>query len=539
MKRNLLTMLLVGLCAFTASAHHFEYRGIFYNIISEYDLTVEVTYRGAFSDTYYNEYENRVPIPSTVTYEGKTYRVTRIGDYAFEYCKNLVSVTIPEGVTSIGYYAFADCSSLTTITCLALDPPYVFGDYTFNGVGHDILVYVPAASLRDYLMDIGWGYFYDILALDPEPEPNPEPEPEPEPKPKHSIIYTVDGNFVKSELLEAGTPINLPATPTKQGYTFSGWRWSQKVFNFTENDNVLYTNAKCTNTSYGDEFKGWHVLYDGNANTFFHSEYSNVDSEDGQDHYLRVDMGRSAKEFSFTYTVRGTIPTNGNYSPKTMVVEGSNTADGEYTEIATLTNLPNSAAAVYESGILGNGNAYRYIRFRVTETFQNSKVQNHPYFFIAEFGMTKYHEGAEASNIPSTMPAEDIVISGSFVKNGITSLDQLNNETLYSISLPHHSKCPASWAVAEGGAAMKSHADLGLTPDATDAKQQFAFISNDGGTTRYLYHAAEKKFVGKKGVLTEKPVDAILFKDGAYDNTFLAYFDDDNYINVVWTFLHT
>ena len=115
---------------------------------------------------------------------------------------------------------------------------------------------------------------------------------------------------------------------------------------------------------------------------------------------------------------------------------------------------------------------------------------------------------------------------------GITSIDELNNETLYHVTLPHHSKGLASWAVAEGGTAMKSNVDLGLTSDATDAKQQFAFISNDGGATRYLYHAAEKKFVGKKGVLTEEPVDAILFKDGAHDNTFFAYFDENNYINV-------
>ena len=79
---------------------------------------------------------------------------------------------------------------------------------------------------------------------------------------------------------------------------------------------------------------------------------------------------------------------------------------------------------------------------------------------------------------------------------------------------------------------MKSNVDLGLTSDATDAKQQFAFISNDGGATRYLYPAAEKKFVGKKGVLTEEPMDAIFFKDGAHDNTFFAYFDSNNYINV-------
>ena len=630
MKRNLLTMLLVGLCALTASAHDFEDRRVYYNITSETDLTVEVTFKGDYSNSYSHEYSNRVAIPSEVTYNGETYRVTSIGTYAFsgcsnitsitlpesvtsigsfafegcssitaitlpesvtsiggsafagcssltaitipegvtsignytfsrcssltsitipesvtsigymafQYCSNLTAITIPEGVTSIdrftfydcesltainipssvtniGWSAFFGCSSLASITCLALEPPYVGSD-AFSGVGKDIPVYVLASSLQDYLMANDWGYFNNFLAL-----------------PEYRITYMVDGELVKSESLLPGTPINHPETPTKQGYIFSGWRWSQKVFNFTENDNVLYTNAKCTNTSYGDQFVGWHVLYDGNANTFFHSEYSNVDSEDGQDHYLRVDMGQSAKEFSFTYTVRGTIPNNGNYSPKTMVVEGSNTADGEYTEIATLTNLPSSAAAVYESGILGNGNAYRYIRFRVTETFTNYKVQGHPYFFMAEFGMTKYHEGKEAQYIPSTMPAEDIVISGWFVRNnGITSLDQLNNETLYSISLPHHSKCPASWAVAENGTAMKSNADLMLPIDANDTKQQFAFISNDGGTTRYLYHAAEKKFVGKKGVLTAEPVDAILLMDGAYENTFFAYFDNDNYINV-------
>ena len=43
MKRNLLTMLLVGLCSLTASAYDydFEYRGIYYNITSS--ATVEVT----------------------------------------------------------------------------------------------------------------------------------------------------------------------------------------------------------------------------------------------------------------------------------------------------------------------------------------------------------------------------------------------------------------------------------------------------------------------------------------------------------------
>lgn len=34
---------------------------------------------------------------------------------SFERCKNLTSITIPEGVTTIRHSAFAECSSLTTI----------------------------------------------------------------------------------------------------------------------------------------------------------------------------------------------------------------------------------------------------------------------------------------------------------------------------------------------------------------------------------------------------------------------------------------
>lgn len=47
------------------------------------------------------------------TYNSK--KVVAIGDNAFRYCKDLKSVTIPEGVTSIGNLAFAYCSSLETI----------------------------------------------------------------------------------------------------------------------------------------------------------------------------------------------------------------------------------------------------------------------------------------------------------------------------------------------------------------------------------------------------------------------------------------
>lgn len=60
-------------------------------------------------------YTGNIVIPSTVTYEGKTYNVTSIGSQAFSDCSSLTSINIPESVTSIGKNAFSGCSSLTSI----------------------------------------------------------------------------------------------------------------------------------------------------------------------------------------------------------------------------------------------------------------------------------------------------------------------------------------------------------------------------------------------------------------------------------------
>ena len=116
--------------------------------------------------------------------------------------------------------------------------------------------------------------------------------------------------------------------------------------------------------------------------------------------------------------------------------------------------------------------------------------------------------------------------------DAVPAIDKLSNGRLYYISLPHHTGGLTSWAVAQGGGALKSSADLGIAPDKDDTAQQFAILSNDEGATRYLYHAAEKKFVSKEGVLTDAPTDPVYFVEGAYDTTFVAYFDEAHYINV-------
>ena len=59
------------------------------------------------------------------------YRVTSIGDCAFEWCDGLTSVVIPDSVTSIGDYAFSECTGLTSV--VIPDSVTSIGDAAFSG----------------------------------------------------------------------------------------------------------------------------------------------------------------------------------------------------------------------------------------------------------------------------------------------------------------------------------------------------------------------------------------------------------------------
>ena len=160
------------------------------------------------------------------------------------------------------------------------------------------------------------------------------------------------------------------------------------------NTDMLYCNAPCTNTTWGDQFGGhWEYLFDNDANTILHSEYGDNTSVDGLDHYIRVDMGENKSIESLQFTI-GTREKNCTVnSPTTIVVEGCNTADGEYEVIKTVTGIPQQNSYTYTSAVLSNGNAYRYIRFRVTATGSNqTDGGGKVFFFIAEFGMSSAEE---------------------------------------------------------------------------------------------------------------------------------------------------
>ena len=112
----------------------------------------------------------------------------KLGDFAFEGCSGLTSLTLPSGVTEIGWYAFKGCSGLTSLTipssvtwigleafsgCSGLTSIYVYpenlpelGTDIFTGCNaQNCTVYVPKGTVDAYKSS-KFGYFENIVEFD-------------------------------------------------------------------------------------------------------------------------------------------------------------------------------------------------------------------------------------------------------------------------------------------------------------------------------------------------------------------------------------
>lgn len=157
-----------------AKAYDFCVDGIYYNVLSFDDLTVEVTHGD-------NKYTGTVIVPQTVVYMGRSLSVISIGEKSFEYNKDLVSIKLPEGiqsiskgafydsslqeitipnsVTHIGMYAFRDCKSL--ILCQLSNNLYEIQTDAFRGCEALREIYLPAS-----LEHLGSNVFLNCLSLE-------------------------------------------------------------------------------------------------------------------------------------------------------------------------------------------------------------------------------------------------------------------------------------------------------------------------------------------------------------------------------------
>lgn len=112
---------------------------IWYNITSQSELTVGVTFKGSSSSEYSNEYSGVLCIPATVNYKGTIYSITSIYDYAFYNCTGLTCI-----------YSLNSTAPICTTNA-------------FNGVNSSIPIYIPKGAINNYYWEEGWVYFDNFI----------------------------------------------------------------------------------------------------------------------------------------------------------------------------------------------------------------------------------------------------------------------------------------------------------------------------------------------------------------------------------------
>ena len=148
-----LVFIIVMLFPLIANAISVRVNGIVYNIN---DGKAQVTYEYGWDTHYedeepYSNYSGDVVIPNTITYNGSVYPVTSIGDFAFNYCHQMTSITIPSSVTSIGDYVFNGCSGLTAVKVGWVSPLALsYYNYLQESNYANATLYVPKGSKTAY-----------------------------------------------------------------------------------------------------------------------------------------------------------------------------------------------------------------------------------------------------------------------------------------------------------------------------------------------------------------------------------------------------
>ena len=195
--------------------------------------------------------------------------VTIIRERAFEGCSYINTLTLPEELSIIKESAFHACMSLTEVVIPA-KVEYIYADafascYKLNRVTS--LAVNPPFAYDDTFSN------YNIPLYVPDEAVNSYQETNPWSKfgkilPiggfEYKLTYMVDGEFYSSYSLKEGDSISPVEKPIKEGYTFSGWSeipTTMPASDVTITGTFTVNKYKLTYTLDGEEYKTAEVDY--------------------------------------------------------------------------------------------------------------------------------------------------------------------------------------------------------------------------------------------------------------------------------------
>ena len=267
---------------------------------------------------------------------------------------------------------------------------------------------------------------------------------------KYKLTYAVDGVEYKSYELEYGASITPETLPVKEGYTFSGWSEipeTMPAHNVTVTGTFTINKYKLIYAVDGEEYKSYELKYGASITPetvlakegYTFSGWSEI-PETMPAHDVTVTGAFTINKYKLTYAVDGEeyksyeLEYGASITPETVPTKEGYTFSG-WSEIPE--TMPADDVTITGSFTI---NMYKLIYMVDGEVYKSYELE-YGASITPEADLTK--EGytfSGWSEIPETMPANDMIVTGDFSINKYTITYIIDNEVFLTVESEYGAK---------------------------------------------------------------------------------------------------
>ena len=413
--------------------------------------------------------------------------VSSIREYAFYGCFSLTSLDIPSNVSDIGPGVFYFCTGLTSVISEMENPCSIYENCFSKDVYNNTPLYVPRGTIEKYKSTDYWNKFLHII------EGNPF---------EHTLTYLVDGETYSTYTLEEGNTITPDEAPTKEGYTFSGWSEIPETMpanDVTITGTFVPNKYKLTYFVDGGEYKISEIEF-GAAITaeesptkegYTFSGWSEIpETMPASD--VTITGSFTINKYKLTYTLDGEeyktaeVDYGTALTPEEAPVKEGYTFSG-WSEIPT--TMPASDVTITGTFV---PNKYKLSYVVDGVEYKSSEVEFGSAITAEEKPTKEGYTFSGWSEIPETMPASDVTISGSFTINKYKLTYTLDGKEYKTAEVDYGTALTPEEAPVKEGYTFSGWSEIPETMPANDVTVTGTFTANKYKLT-YMVDGEEYK----------------------------------------------
>jgi len=403
-----------------------------------------------------------------------------IENRAFQNCSKISKIYFGAKVKSIGEEAFDGCAKLDSIIVSCTTPPTISSNSFSLGQKLVSKLIIPKGCKEKYLEDENWSTFNNIFEYDgiiSDLRNN-----------QYVLTYIVDGNIYKSISINCGEAITPEPVPTKEGYTFSGWSEipeTMPAHDVTVTGSFTINKYKLTYLVDGEEYKSYKIEFGATITPeaeptkegYTFSGWSEI-PETMPAHEVMVIGTFSVNKYKLTYTVDGEEYKSYELDyGASITLEAAPTKEG-YT-FSGWSEIPETMPA-HDVTVTGSFTTNKY---KLIYTVDGEEYKS----YELDYGTTITPEPEPSkegytfsgwSEIPETMPAHDVNVTGTFSINSHKLTYVVDGEEYKSYELEYGATITPEPAPEKEGYTFSGWSEIPETMPARDVMVTGTFSVN-------------------------------------------------------------